>query len=213
MHKNPLCSDLGKKYLRYVSVCICTCICMSIWVCMYLYMCICIYVYIYIYTHTHFWEARPSALVYIHTFVHVHAYIHTYIHAYRGFWLARPSAFVRDSSVFERLLAERDADVAARLRTAGVVPEAYAQKWMCGLCVHVLPFRHLFAFMERFIVGGRMYLLKFAVALVESTRDLIMAANPYDTSRMLSILRLDKSIFPDGMYVCVYICICICMLC
>ena len=41
------------------------------------------------------------------------------------------------------------AQVATSLRGAGVVPEAYAQKWFVGLCVHCLPYRHLATYVER----------------------------------------------------------------
>ena len=53
-----------------------------------------------------------------------------------------------------------------RYRTACVVPEAYASKWFIGLCVHVLPFEALLAYVEAFLEEGFPFLFKFSLALV-----------------------------------------------
>ncbi len=90
----------------------------------------------------------------------------------------KPEAFARDAMLFERLLAEREPTIAAALRAAGVVPEAYAQKYFCGLCVHVLPFWALSVFLERFLEEGWRYLLKFALALVSMLAPRIQAVTP-----------------------------------
>ena len=90
----------------------------------------------------------------------------------------KPEAFVRDAMLFERLLSEREPSTATALRSAGVVPEAYAQKYFCGLCVHVLPFWALSIFLERFLEEGWRYLLKFALALVSTLTPRIQAVAP-----------------------------------
>jgi hypothetical protein len=41
-------------------------------------------------------------------------------------------------------------EVAAHLKKAGLVPEAYAQKWFVGLCVHTMPFTPLIELFEAF---------------------------------------------------------------
>jgi hypothetical protein len=112
----------------------------------------------------------------------------------KGFWMARPSAFARDAMVFERLLSERDPEVARKLRSAGVVPEAYTQKYFCGLCVHVLPFKHLFTFYDRFMERGWTYLQRFALGLASKLRQRILEAPEGDSSNLLSLLRLDAKV-------------------
>ena len=114
-----------------------------------------------------------------------------------GYWRAKPEAFARDAMVFERLLAERRPAVAAALRKAGVVPEAYAQKWLVGLCVHVLPFRHLAGFVERFLRHGVAFVLRFGLALAEALEGPLLAAGR-DAARLLALLRLDVALFPDA---------------
>ena len=54
-----------------------------------------------------------------------------------------------------RLAEEREPEVAALLQQACLVPEAYASKWLIGLCVHVLPFRALFDYVEASLELGR----------------------------------------------------------
>eukprot|EP00960_Hanusia_phi_P001764 50549-Hanusia_phi.AAC.1 len=39
-------------------------------------------------------------------------------------------------------------EVAEHLEKAGLVPEAYAQKWFVGLCVHTMPFEALLDLFE-----------------------------------------------------------------
>lgn len=90
----------------------------------------------------------------------------------------KPEGFVRDAMLFERLLSQREPSIAAALRSAGVVPEAYAQKYFCGLCVHVLPFWALSIFLERFLEEGWRYLLKFALALVSTLAPRLQAVAP-----------------------------------
>jgi len=114
-----------------------------------------------------------------------------------GYWKAAPPAYVRDSKVFERLLAETYPDIAQKLRSAGVVPEAYASKWFVGLNIHVLPFRSLFNFIENYLQYGHIYLFQFALQLVAKVSDELMATPPTDIARMFALLRLDPSVLPE----------------
>jgi tetratricopeptide (TPR) repeat protein len=115
----------------------------------------------------------------------------------KGYWKGKPEAFVRDAMLFERLLDERLPEVARSLRTAGVVPEAYAQKYFCGLCIHVLPFEPLCKFLEKFLEGGWRYLIKFALAVVSTLKPRIQSVAAGDSSAFLALLRLDRDLFPD----------------
>eukprot|EP01066_Platyproteum_vivax_P009772 Platyproteum_vivax@DN4326_c0_g1_i1.p2 len=54
--------------------------------------------------------------------------------------------------------------------------------------------------MEYFFTHGYEYLFKFAVCLVETCSDSILEAKK-DAGRILAILRLDKSLFPNRMRV------------
>ena len=109
----------------------------------------------------------------------------------------KPEAFAREAMLFETLLTQRQPRLASILRAAGVVPEAYAQKYLCGMCVHVLPFEHLCVFIEKFLQQGWRYLVKFALALVDTLEPRLMDVAAGDSSAFLSLLRLDPAIFSD----------------
>jgi hypothetical protein len=114
-----------------------------------------------------------------------------------GYWRGAPDAYVRDAMVYGRLVEERLPKVAALLGAACVVPEAYASKWFIGLNVHVLTFEALISFVEGFFEEGFMFLFKFALALVTTISDQLLALKPTDVNLILELLRLDQAQFPD----------------
>lgn len=116
----------------------------------------------------------------------------------RGYWFAAPPAYVRDAMVYSRLVAEHFPDVSALLSQAGVAAEAYASKWFVGLCLHVLPFRALFAFYAALLEEGAAFLFKFALSLIRHTSSALLACKPTDASSIFAILRLDPSVYPDS---------------
>lgn len=116
----------------------------------------------------------------------------------RGYWFAAPPAYVRDAMVYSRLVAEHFPEVSALLTQAGVAAEAYVSKWFVGLCLHVLPFRALFAFYSALLEEGAPYLFKFALSLIRHTSSALLACKPTEASSIFAILRLDPSVYPDA---------------
>eukprot|EP00916_Digyalum_oweni_P023915 GHVL01039600.1.p1 GENE.GHVL01039600.1~~GHVL01039600.1.p1 ORF type:complete len:312 (+),score=65.36 GHVL01039600.1:19-954(+) len=114
-----------------------------------------------------------------------------------GYWKSAPTAFVRDARVYEKIIKKLCPKVAAHITARGIVPEAYASKWFVGLCVHVMPFTALCDFFEAFLSQGDMFLFKFALSLVRTNEEKILATK--DVSLVLAILRLDVSQFPDNL--------------
>lgn len=114
-----------------------------------------------------------------------------------GYWRGAPEAFVRDAMVYGRLVQEREPEVAALLQQACVVPEAYASKWFVGLCVHVLPYKALFDFVEGFLRDGYLFLFKFSIALVQATKAKLLSFKPTQVNLILEVLRLDICQYPD----------------
>lgn len=115
----------------------------------------------------------------------------------RGYWYAAPPAYVRDAMVYSRLVGEHFPEVAQLLAQAGVAAEAYVSKWFVGLCLHVLPFRALFAFYAQLLEEGAPFLFKFALSLVRHTSSALLACKPTDASSIFAILRLDPALYPD----------------
>mmetsp|Transcript_4797 Transcript_4797/g.9477 ORF Transcript_4797/g.9477 Transcript_4797/m.9477 type:complete len:354 (+) Transcript_4797:136-1197(+) len=115
-----------------------------------------------------------------------------------GYWKGQPEAFVRDALVYQRLLKTRLPDVHAHLAKASLVPEAYAQKWFVGLCVHTMPFGALVELFEAFLAEGHMFLFKLSVALVSAIQHQILDTKPAEVNKLFELLRLDKKLFPDS---------------
>mmetsp|Transcript_5661 Transcript_5661/g.16994 ORF Transcript_5661/g.16994 Transcript_5661/m.16994 type:complete len:317 (-) Transcript_5661:186-1136(-) len=116
-----------------------------------------------------------------------------------GYWHAAPDAYVRDAMVYARLAEEREPEVAALLQQACLVPEAYASKWLIGLCVHVLPFRALFDYVEAFLEHGHAFLFRFSLALLRRTKEKLLAFKPTDVNLILEVLRLDQCQYGDEL--------------
>lgn len=120
----------------------------------------------------------------------------------RGYWKAAPQAFVRDARVLQRLhhsLAQQCPEVdeaAKRAEQCGMIPEAYAQKYFCGLCVHVLPFEALFSFLSAFFAGGSLFLLAFGFSMMKDLSVRILSAKKTDVVIISALLRLDAEQFP-----------------
>lgn len=100
--------------------------------------------------------------------------------------------------VFSRLLALHFPEVASLLEKAGMAAEAFASKWLVGLCLHVLPFRALLEFYDGFFAEGAAFLFKFALSLVGVVQGRLLACAPTDASTIFALLRLDPAHLPDG---------------
>mmetsp|Transcript_40399 Transcript_40399/g.80927 ORF Transcript_40399/g.80927 Transcript_40399/m.80927 type:complete len:336 (+) Transcript_40399:31-1038(+) len=114
-----------------------------------------------------------------------------------GYWKGQPEAFVRDAMVYQRLVKARMPEVAAHLELASLVPEAYAQKWFVGLCVHAMPFGPLLELFEAFLEEGHMFLFKLSVAIVSAIKTHILQTKPAEVNKLFELLRLDKKLFAD----------------
>ncbi|CEM35592.1 unnamed protein product [Vitrella brassicaformis CCMP3155] len=112
-----------------------------------------------------------------------------------GYWKAAPPAFVRDAKVYQKITAHYFPQVAEHTTKLCVVPEAYAQKWLVGLCIHVLPFRALCDFLEAFFNKGVEFLFQFTQGLIKTIEGDLLAEK--DVSKVLAMLRLDASIYAD----------------
>jgi len=114
-----------------------------------------------------------------------------------GYWRAAPDAYVRDAKVYGRLLQEREPDTAALLMVC--VPESYASKWFNGLCLHVLPYEALFAYIEQFILEGHVFLFKFALALIARIKPGLLKCEQTQVNLLYEHLRLDPKQYPDDL--------------
>lgn len=88
-------------------------------------------------------------------------------------------------------------EVCEHLEAANLVPEAYAQKWFVGLCVHAMPFETLVEVIESFLSEGHLFLFKLSVAIVTAIKDQILTTKPHEVNKLFELLRLDRKLFPD----------------
>lgn len=111
-----------------------------------------------------------------------------------GYWMHEAVAYATDAYVFQELLREAMPDIAKHLVGNGIDASAYCQKWFVGLCVHVLPFEHLFTYFEGFLIGGYAFCMRFGLALLKQLGQRLLGSS--DVSRLFALLRLDPKHIP-----------------
>eukprot|EP00163_Fabomonas_tropica_P021778 TRINITY_DN379_c0_g1_i1.p2 TRINITY_DN379_c0_g1~~TRINITY_DN379_c0_g1_i1.p2 ORF type:complete len:197 (+),score=69.80 TRINITY_DN379_c0_g1_i1:871-1461(+) len=72
----------------------------------------------------------------------------------------------------------------------GALPETYCSKWMCGLCINLLPFKALYQFFDTFFKVGHPFLIQFGITLIETLKDPLMETK--ETHTVMALLRLDR---------------------
>jgi hypothetical protein len=112
-----------------------------------------------------------------------------------GYWRAQAVGFATDAQVLDYAMERELPQVHAHLRQHSLLPETFAQKWFCGLCVHLLPFAALFDFFEAFLERGHVFLLAFGLAVLEDLQSELLKA---DVVRLYALLRLDAAALPGG---------------
>jgi len=112
-----------------------------------------------------------------------------------GYWKAEAVKFATDAYVFQELAIKFEPKVANHLRANGVDPSSYCQKWFVGLCVHVLPFKHLFRFFEGFLNGGYKFLMQFGLSLFHELEQQLLAVDK-NHAVFFGLLRLDPAFIP-----------------
>ncbi|SBS81792.1 GTPase-activating protein, putative [Plasmodium ovale] len=111
-----------------------------------------------------------------------------------GYFKAMPKAYVRDSRVFLSTLNYFHPNLHEHIKNL-ITPEAFVSKWFIGLNVHVLTFESLMLFFEHLLKEGDIFLFKYSIALCRTLEQEIMNTN--DVSKLLALLRLDQSLFPN----------------
>ncbi|ETB59286.1 hypothetical protein YYC_03512 [Plasmodium yoelii 17X] len=115
-------------------------------------------------------------------------------HYLQGYFKAMPKAYVRDSRVFLSILNKFHSNLYEHIQNL-ITPEAFVSKWFIGLNVHVLTFESLMLFFEQLLKEGEIFLFKYSISLCRSLEKEIMKTK--DVSRLLALLRLDATIFPN----------------
>ena len=91
-----------------------------------------------------------------------------------------------------RSITPKSPHVCCRLARA----RSIRQQVVCRLCVHVLPFRALMAFMEKVLEHGHVP-VPLALQLVASVSDKLLSLQQFDTANMFALLRLDPALLPE----------------
>lgn len=117
----------------------------------------------------------------------------------KGHWAAEAVGFATSAWVVEHFMHRLYPDVAAHLEKLHFWPDTYLQKIMSGLCIHVLPFSHLFAFLDDFMMDGMPYLIRFCLSIIEHFRShLLSITSTTEANKLYEIMRLDRSVTDVG---------------
>lgn len=108
------------------------------------------------------------------------------------YWCHEAVAYGTDAYVLYRIVKDLEPSIAAHISSQGVAPESFCQKWLVGLCVHVLPFQQLYIFFDMFLREGYTTSFKFGVALLKRMKAKLLSTK--DIARLYSLLRLDTKV-------------------
>jgi len=109
-----------------------------------------------------------------------------------GYWKAEAVAFATDAYVFDNILSKFNPKVHSHLPPNGIFPDNYAQKWFCGLGIHVLPFDALLLFLENFLEKGNKFLFQFGLSFIDHVEEELLKTNK--TNELFAILRMDRKL-------------------
>jgi len=111
-----------------------------------------------------------------------------------GYFKSAPTAYVRDAKVYHKILEKMMPEVSTHIENAAP-PEAYCSKWFVGCNVHVLTFEAMADFLDALLEKNGDFLFQYAMGLVSNCKNDLLETK--DVSRILAILRLDSSVYPD----------------
>jgi len=99
-----------------------------------------------------------------------------------GYWRGEATAVAVDGYVCFNLLRQPIKD---KMMQLGLLPETYVQKWFAGICIHHLPYKLLFPFLDNFFKFGNKYLFQFYLAFFDEFEQDIMSAKSNPEANML----------------------------
>eukprot|EP00405_Crypthecodinium_cohnii_P013687 CAMPEP_0206453898 /NCGR_PEP_ID=MMETSP0324_2-20121206/20822_1 /ASSEMBLY_ACC=CAM_ASM_000836 /TAXON_ID=2866 /ORGANISM="Crypthecodinium cohnii, Strain Seligo" /LENGTH=306 /DNA_ID=CAMNT_0053924281 /DNA_START=52 /DNA_END=972 /DNA_ORIENTATION=+ len=91
-----------------------------------------------------------------------------------GYWRGEATACAVDGYV---CLKQLKPPLKEKLLKLGLLPETFVQKWFAGVCIHHLPYRLLFPFLDGFFAHGNRFLFQFFLAFFDEFENDIMTAN------------------------------------
>lgn len=122
----------------------------------------------------------------------------------KGHWAAEARGFATNAWVTNYFTEKRCPAVAKHLMASNWFPHMYMQKILSGLCIHVLPWRVMFEFLDKFMERGLLYLMAFMLSLIEHFEPKLLACGPADVSTAFEILKLDPSVVEEHDVVAIF---------
>jgi len=107
-----------------------------------------------------------------------------------GYFKHEATALNIDAWVWYELVGQKFPKVHDHLLKVGVAPDMYCQKYFGGLCIHLLPFKHLVKFLDGFFEHGFRYSFTFALSLIKILRESLL--QQADHTSIMALLRLDS---------------------
>jgi len=107
-----------------------------------------------------------------------------------GYFKAQPTDFVRDARVMHRLIEALFPDVAAHMKSNGLVLmncHMYCVKWFSGLGLHFFPFEHMLRYYQLYLSHGVEVSVRFSLAYIEALRSELLGC--FGTNEVSALLR------------------------
>lgn len=106
-----------------------------------------------------------------------------------GYWRGEATLCACDGYVAMRLFPRQP--LMEHVRSLGLLPETFVQKWFAGVCIHHLPYHLLFRYLDSFFVHGNAFLFAFFTAFFMEFEATLMAMKT--TSEANELVRLESA--------------------
>ena len=107
-----------------------------------------------------------------------------------GYWKAQAVGYAADTYTAMDVLRTINNEVATKILSRQPFPETFCQKFFTAIGVQVFPFVEQYEVMEKFLKGGRKFLIQMICSVIDVQSQAFMNAATMET--VFELLRLDK---------------------
>jgi len=109
-----------------------------------------------------------------------------------GYWRGEATLCAVDGYVAMKLFPRTP--LMEHLKSIGLLPETFVQKWFAGVCIHHLRYKQLMPFLDHFFQHGNAFLFAFFTSFFNEFHDDVQAMA--STTQANELVRFDKAPIP-----------------
>ncbi|EKE38883.1 hypothetical protein ENUP19_0080G0021 [Entamoeba nuttalli] len=111
-----------------------------------------------------------------------------------GYWKAQATGYASDAYTAMEVSKTINPSATQKILQIQPFPETFCQKFFTAIGIHVFPFCLQFDVMDKFIRGGRKFLIQLICSVIDVQGDMLLNTNAVNV--IFELLRLDKKSTP-----------------